>query len=278
MFHLKAVSLDSRLAFVRSYNNFEPRLFGVLSDIFYRTFRDASSYVGPLWTIKHEFVGSVLIGPIAFYASKKPLIGKSIYLLIFIVFRYCLPGKMLVPFVFGALAYDCIAHIDEDTSFFGRWIRRVMSNKTLCVVLVVVGGYLACVNRTLDGVYFMFSNPLSQRWLGGCNIISPLGFAIFLVGLESIGVLKTLLSSRLLLWFGKISAYTYAFHWQVILSVGCGIFILLNGRVGYSLSICIVSMVVFLNTFLIAWIWSLAVSWIEKRRYFGIWTTFQKSA
>ncbi|MBR2696515.1 MAG: hypothetical protein IKE48_03310, partial [Parasporobacterium sp.] len=38
-------------------------------------------------------------------------------------------------------------------------------------------------------------------------------------------------SFRPLSFIGKYSGYIYAFHWPVIISLGCGMFLLLTGRI-----------------------------------------------
>ena len=227
-------------------------------------------------------MGSILIAPIAFFASKKPSSSKMIYLFCIIVLRYCFQGQIILPFVFGAFAYDCIANIDRDKSFFGRVLKSLMSNRigkfTLIFLCVVGGWYLACVNKDLDGMYFIFSNPLLKRFVGNCNVISPLGFAIYLIGLDSCESMKSFLSSRPFSFLGRISAYIYAFHWPVILSAECGMFVLLNGVIGYGGNILIVSTVSCLITFLMALIWSIVALWIAKMRYVERWLEISKSA
>lgn len=70
LFHVELNKYGLRLDHIVNYNTFEPNLINVISDSFLKTFLYKSSFVGPFWTIRYEFVGTLLIGCVALQNSR----------------------------------------------------------------------------------------------------------------------------------------------------------------------------------------------------------------
>ena len=252
MFHLKASSINANLEFVNGYNNFTPTLKNTLSDIFYYTFLESSAYVGPFWTIRYEFFGSILITAIAYFAAKNKKIAKESYIFIGIIFLSISPN--LASFVLGAFAFDCIDRLESDDSIIGRAIKWILLKKWLLIIVLVIGIYFACTNMYLTGLWSPLQY-LPDFIKGNGGAIRGFGVSLILICMERIKLLQNIFSIKPLKWLGKISAYTYAFHWPIILSVGCGVYLLLSNTLNYNLSVGIVSIVVIVITFLLAWLY-----------------------
>ena len=251
MFHLQAAEHNSTLAFVNHYNNFQPTLLSIFKDIFYSSFVDKSIYNGPFWTIKHEFLGALLITAISFYLASSKY-SKLYYIILGIILLFVTP--YLVSFVIGAFVLDSIHKENDDDTLIGKALRWLLSKKVLVGILFVIGLYLLCANNYLSNIWKPF------KLLKFLNITSEVvvasGLGLCLLCIEKTQIVKKVLSIRPLLFLGKISAYTYAFHWPVILSLGCGMYLLLENSLPYYYCVLIISAAVITATILLAFMFT----------------------
>jgi len=247
MFHLKAMHINNTLAFVNTYNNFSVTFFNVLKDIFFSSFVKGSIYVGPFWTITHEFFGAVLITAISYYGFENIKNRKLYFIILGIIFFFM--NQMLFPFISGAFIYECIysKELKEDNSFINKFIYFVCNNRLLLFLLFLVGIYLFTTNSYVSSIWkpFNFLPP---------GILRSLGFSICLYYIHQSNILKYLLSSKPLHFLGKISAYIYAFHWPIILSLGCGLYLLLQ-NISYYLAVLIITIAVLIASILLSYMY-----------------------
>ena len=110
---------------------------------------------------------------------------------------------------------------------------------------------------TVDGIW----KPIQYiPWIKEYpEMLRTAGIALIIPVIVKTLLLQKLLSFRPLIWLGRISAYTYAFHWPVILSVGCGVYLLLSDYLNYYAVVLIASAVVFIITLLSAHFFTLLV-------------------
>ena len=60
MYHNELLNLGDKFSFLIDYDHFQPSLMGAITDIG-KTFVVGSSHNGPLWTMKHQLTGSLII-------------------------------------------------------------------------------------------------------------------------------------------------------------------------------------------------------------------------
>lgn len=262
MFHLQAAELNSELDFVLGYNNFTPTfLSAFFTEPFYRVFVSGSNYVGPFWTIRYEFYGTFLISAISFFAANRTKNTKMFYIFCGLIFAFINP--YLTSFVVGAFVFDCLERRNVDNSWIDKIFNYILSNKILIVLFGIAGIYFASTSLKLTG----FWKPIKYF----CTIIDvdPTIFRAFGIGqclicVHEFSFLKTLLAAKPFKWLGKISAQIYAFHWPIILSVGCGLYLLLANKLTYSIIVLIISASVLAVTILFAFSYIKLVPLIDR--------------
>ena len=228
MYHLRALALNPKLSFVETYNNFSPTIPSLVID-FFKTFVSTSLYVGPLWTIKHELLGSLLVMFATYYVArsgeKKYWYGKVVYVLLMIsIIRV---DTYIITFLLGALVYDCFYYLDTDNSLFGKIVRKLSYSRISRIILFLIAIYLCCTPSKFVGWWAPF------RSVPAPHFFRAAGIALFTYLVVLTGPLKKVFSFRPFVWLGSISAYTYIFHWPIILSLGCFIYVKLHATVSY---------------------------------------------
>lgn len=250
MYHIEALSLDNTLIYVNEYNNFEPTIYGVFLD-FINTFFVGSQYNGPLWTIKHQLLGSIFITMLAshiFSNTKKPLERKIMYILACIPFLYI--DYYLSGFVFGAFVYEMFYSFEEDNSLIGKIIRFVFDNGFLEKMYLGISIYIACINvKGFSGMYKWLSNPIFERFN---PVIRAAGVAMIFLFILLNNRVQEKLESKILSYFSKISSYLYVFHWPILLSVGCCLFVKLYNKTSYMLLSSIILIATLFVTILVS--------------------------
>lgn len=248
MYHLKALDLNAELEFVRTYNTFDVSLLGVIKEIFVLIFINGSTYVGPFWTIRYEMFGSLLVMAISCFVYQKMTNRKTSYLVAGAVILLLLPKMHFLPFWLGMFLYECIYSESEDT-VIGKVLSFISDKKLIIFGLFVIGVYLFTVNFEMNSIwkllnYIPYIGDSSEN-------VRALGFAICFFCIYKSDMAKKILSCRICVFLGKVSAYVYAFHWPIILSLGCGLYILLQ-NVSYHLAVAIISVVCISVSVLIA--------------------------
>ena len=231
VYHTKAADIYPELSYAYWYNNFTPTIGSMLKDIFFSTFFKCSSqYVPPFWTIGYEFVGTIGITLLSYFTSQHKKQNQIIfYFVLCIIILFMFPNEY-ISFVAGALLFAVQTIIDneEDDSRFGRCLKKVLIKTPVLILLMLIGIYLAGTNFDFGGIYkiLAYIAVLSKHSL----VFRIIGvFLCLFVILNSPG-LKKVLSLKGLSFLGKHSGYIYAFHWLVIISLGCGMYLLLAGH------------------------------------------------
>lgn len=248
-FHLQASSVDPDLSFVNTYLNFKPNLKSLLFDLFYTTFTIGSNYVGPLWTIKYEFLGSILIAGIC-SILKLNRKNTKLFLIFFGLILFVLEQYNYLGFVFGAFVFDCYDRRCNDNTFLGKIIDFILENRILKCLVLIVGIYLACTNISLTGIWGLLSTLHMSGDFARCAGL----FLVLLVAFRSTCISR-FFSLRPFVFLGKISEYIYAFHWTIILSLGCFIYLKLYNVINQYLLLVVVSIASITITILLSYLY-----------------------
>lgn len=248
LYHIKALALNEKLQFVEDYNVFSVTFRRVIYDIFVRTFKLKSIFVGPFWTIRYELLGSVLVYFLAWYANNLKKRQKLFYVGVIMLFRIWLPSEYR-SFVYGAFVFECVYRWQKDVSILGRIVDCIRKSRMCFLLQWIIGIYLCTCNLTFSGMYA----PLNAFANGG--LIRASGCAILLYCIVNSKSAQQVFSFRLFVDLGKISQYVYAFHWPIILSIGCGLYIVLY-NIPYVLAVWIISVVVIFATCVISAIYT----------------------
>lgn len=242
MFHQQAYAVDESLAFVKYYNHFYPSLLSVPLDVG-KVFISGSDYNGPLWTMHFELFGSLLITVIASYVFRnvKDFWARKMAYVLFYV-PLCIINLNYGPFVLGALTfdlyYDLTAAEQQAPALFlplqsrrGKWM------------LLLLGLYFATINMNATGIWYPFH--FLARF---ASQIRAFGVCLCLLILLLSKKCQALLSKNFPVWLGTLSRFFYIFHWPIVLSAGCFIYLRLSGRVARPLLLALIVLVCILLT------------------------------
>lgn len=260
MYHTKLMELGDNYSFLRDYNQFNPTYMSALADIIKTPF-SGSSYNGPLWTMKHQLIGSLLIMMCSSWIVTNANLAfnrKIIFIIMAVPFIYI--DYYLSGFFFGAFIYECYYSLAEDDSILGKLIRWSVELKPVKILVLIVGIYIACINCTpFTGVY---------RWLAILQRANPVirafGIAVVLFIIMNSTRLQVCIDSKVMRWFGKLSPYIYAFHWPIILSLGCGMYMKLRSHFSNNLLISLVLLVCIITSTLISYFYNMIEILIKK--------------
>ncbi len=200
LWNAEAAALTGSQEFMGLFNQFEPSFLSSLKEgIWGSLFQGASSYVGPLWTMRYELFGSYLtFGAAALLKNRRArfLFYGSTLLLFSGYYQY---------FILGMLISDLYTHQDRLNSFFTK--------HKLLTILLHIGAWCYIGMITNLDVY---------KW-------RSLGFDIaltvmFLTLLNS-ALLGRLWGNRAGIMAGRHSFSIYLLHWPVIESFSCVFFL-----------------------------------------------------
>lgn len=257
MKHIEASAINDTLNFVNGYNNFDITIKNIINDIFIRTFYKGSEYVGPLWTIRFEMIGSIITYCFSWFAYNNDMKCRKYSYIFFMALSFLMLPRNIIAFLLGAFAYDCVFFLDEDRTFIGRIVYYVANNGIIRCFFVLIGFYLLSCNIARNGMW----KPLSYTPISG-EIYRALGVAIciFIVSIKS--TYQHMFEGKAVKKMGQLSPYVYAFHWQIILSIGCGMYLLLQ-KCNYWVAVGIIAILVILFSYILAQLYLLIVPKIQ---------------
>lgn len=170
----------------------------------------------------------------------------------------------LCPFLFGGFAYDVSVGKDEGGDLCDNLANYLNKKHWRTMILFLAGIYFACCNLDATGIYSVFSN------FAYLYLIRAAGITIILYVLWVSPQKARVLEIRPLLWIGNLSPYIYAFHWPIILSFGCWLYVVLYHHVSYDFAVIIVSVASIIVTLLFSYGYTKATAllirlWQQKR-------------
>jgi len=239
-----------------------PEFFDILHDGLWRSLlftRD--TYNIPLWTMKIEFIGSILIFlMLSLFARCQnnkyyTPIKCTTYLVLLSVFAYY--QVLLISFVLGMLIADI--HCGKFNSELYK------TRKYWMPLFIILGLYLLSTDsRGLDtGIHWVLlkSNPTEYSEL----FYSILGAALLLPVVMHSDYCDSFLSSKFCIWLGGISYSVYLIHAPILASFGSLVFIELEGYSYYVRSGIAISVTLFI-TFFVSYLFSVTFDRSAIRR------------
>lgn len=163
-------------------------------------FAGTAEYIGPLWTMKYEYLGSLLVlASIAIFRNSK------LRWLFYAVFL-CLYRSYFNYFIIGMI----ISEILTNDSLMAKLKRHI----SVQVFLIIAGFFIVG----------MTDYPNMGKYT---RILFDAGIFMFLIGLISNDIAGKILGNKVLVKGSRISYAAYIVHWPIIETFSCGIFLLL---------------------------------------------------
>ena len=210
--------------FLGSYFTFAPDLGEAVAQAFWKCFSvtGVQTYNPPLWTMNYELLGSFSV--FGFQA----LFGRSprrwvVYAVMALVFM----RSFYLAFVIGMVLSDM------RYSPWGEPYRRFLQERPWFCLLLFAGG-------AFFGTYFLNGQTPWSRWLDFW-VLQAMGVDLFtfyhVIGAGMLFAcclyhkgLQRILSWRPLLFVGRVSFSLYLLHFLLLCSLGCHVFLWLQGR------------------------------------------------
>ena len=163
----------------------------------------------PYWVLKSMFISSIIIYVLLYCSTilqKYKWSGLNFWLIISVTFAS-----------YGKNTIICSCLIGFLVSQFKRNQNELLKSENFFILVMLF--WL--------GIYMMFrSNILTDTFL------SSLFFACTLICIPKVRLFDKLLSSKIMIFLGKISWGIYSFHWPISCSVGAFIMLLLYEKIG----------------------------------------------
>lgn len=200
--NLETASILGNEDFLGQFNNFTPDLFGCIKEAVIGTFLlNKSKYIGPLWTMTYEFLGSVLV------ICALTVLRKSNWRWVFYaVFQYAFNGYYNY-LILGMMISDIYVNCWE------KWKKKSVVNTLIALI-----GY---------GVMSFFFFHIEGRLM---RMLFFIGLVMFFIGIMSSKMCDLLLGNSLMVRLGSISFSAYLLHWPIIESFSCGAFLSLQRK------------------------------------------------
>lgn len=185
---------------VRAECCFAPKgsIYGAILD-----FAPAFTYDSVLWTMEVEFFGSMFVFGFLFLLGSSSL---RYYAYVALLPALLLAGRTYtIDFLLGIMLCDLI--VNRSPPFrFPLWLS-----------LLLVG----------TGLFF---GGLRAEWLSlpGAPYWDSIGAVLVIVGIACSPNLQNLLHKRCFAFLGRISFSLYLVHWPILMSLGCGLYLLMR--------------------------------------------------
>ncbi|MDM8545218.1 acyltransferase [Candidatus Venteria ishoeyi] len=191
------------------------------------SFSEGNTYNPPLWTIKIELYGSMMV---------------YLFLLLFGGFKYRILLTIALVLLFKDSLFQgfwigvAIADIYKNYNFTVYTLFKKFIHLVLYVLFVYFSSYPNYVNETFLASTPYYFLPNDAGFGGGYPMFSAL--LIFILAVTN-KRLKEYLNNPMLKFFGKISYAIYVTHLLIIGSLSSWLFLQLNNDFGYHLSFLI---------------------------------------
>ena len=181
----------------------------------------------PLWTLHIEFVGSLLVLALV---TLRASVGQATYRLICLVLFLCFLASPLALFIIGHWVAPRLGQVGK-----GMWRRALAVS---CLILSILLCTRTIVLFPPELLSLLRSPPIGPS-------IEPRDFQIMLsaillfVSLHQLPILRRVLETPAMRWFGKISFSLYLTHFPVLFTVTAAIYVVVAAYLPFSASLSI---------------------------------------
>lgn len=212
-------------AFARLPDDFQASIFGALRQGAWRTFFSGESYYdSSLWTMMHEFHGSIIVfvaAPFFVFVLRNRLIWMFLALAI-LTFRYSEP--YMIPFLFGM----GIAYYHEKLVWFASSLATAF--------LLLLGIYLLGfeIPRHHYAIFerLFFWSPAIANGVDFKIIVQTIGATCVIIAVLQSQMAERIFDNRFGAILGRLSFPVYLVHVPVILSASSLVYIALFPSIG----------------------------------------------
>lgn len=238
----EAAVLANSVDLFGNYNMFAPSIIEALKEALYGCFLyEANAYNGPLWFMKYEFLGTMLVAAIL------ALFGKSrarylVYTVSCVIFIRTDFFAVLMGMLLAELFYHEYA-----------WVEKLKEMKWL-MWLLLVGSLLVATyppigdfgNRLEGTIYGLFPAKVLLYYIfAGAGVM----FAV-----SALKPAQKVLSAKCFAWFSKVSYCFYLVHFPVLCTVTSIVFIGLYNKMNYHVLAVVCYVVTVLASLILAYL------------------------
>lgn len=193
--NIEVAKIVGSTQFLGIFNQFKPDIWECLKEALFTTyFNGANVYIGPLWTMTYEYLGSILI-LCALSVFKKSKWRWGFYAVFLMAF-----SSYYNYFVLGMFICDLLVNTGTENFINKNFFVRVS-----CIVV----GYIMFSRIQLD------DNDKYTR------IIFSIGITLLMLGILTSNCMEKILGNKIMLEGGRISYSAYIIHWPLIETLSC---------------------------------------------------------
>lgn len=253
----EAAVLTNSVDLFGNYNMFEPSILAALKEALYGCFLfEANAYNGPLWFMKYEFLGTLLVAAIlALFGKKKARF--VVYVVTCMIFIRTDFFAVLMGMLLAEIYYHDY-----------KWVEKLRDMKWLMWILLV-GSLLVATyppigdygNQLAGTIYGIFPAKVLLYYIfAGVGVM----FAV-----SALKPVQKAMSLKCFSWFGKISYCFYLVHFPVLCTVTSIVIIKLINKMNYHLLallcyVITIAVSTVLSYCIHRWIEAPGMKWAEK--------------
>lgn len=210
-YHNQTAALIARSEiWLMNFNNFVPSFLGMLRETFIGNFFEyQATYVGPLWTMTYEFLGSLLVFAVLSLIGKEK-VRYLFYAVFILIFRY----SNFTHFIIGMMMCDIMCNQTA-------WVEKLRAKKVLVWILFIIGFYFGSYpsgTGSESSIYAIWNFPFIADKVVFWHLV---GATLMIFALLNCAPLQKLFESRPFRFLGKHSFSLYLVHWPVIATFSC---------------------------------------------------------
>lgn len=218
LYHQEAAMISKSYDWLVVFNDFEPSLFGMLKEAFLGNFFTyTAEYVGPLWTMTYEMLGSLLV--FAFLA----LFGKEkIRYVIYVVFLILFQESNYSQFMVGVAICDIMQNQQE-------FLEKYRTKKWSVPVTFLVGLFFSSYPSGVDPSITIYRWFNLNQWMDTVTVYHFIGVVLLFFAILNSSLLQKVFELKPFAFLGKYSFGLYLVHWPVMVSLSSYIIVKYTG-------------------------------------------------
>lgn len=161
------------------------------------------------------------------YQSKNK---KSVYIYMGILLLFL--DMNLISFIFDGFIYEIIYNWDTDSTRLNIFIKKMNNFAIIRYLVIMVAIFFATLSIDGFGIY-----SIVKIFKAYFSVLRALGISI--LPFFKLNRMQQILSFKIFVHLGEISA----FYWQIILPLGCFVFIKLYTMLNYNILIIVITVI-----------------------------------